>query len=240
MQLLHGALSPPPAVYFNATDADSGHVVWFSNVANGQVATQEKSGAAGVSVGQAVLHSARFPFVTPAGAYQAPWPHGKLVPRLVDGGYADNSGATTLLDVQRHGVPLSVNINGNPSPVKACTKEKDQYPPIVTAVLGLLQARSAHAEQALARLQESFAGERGKVENLIDISLDLERVYRAPGQAEPPCERIDRTLQPPLGWYMSYEAAVLLVHSSRAGAEDLCKRLNLTCYRLPELPPLPT
>ena len=71
---------------------------------------------------------------------------------MVDGGYADNSGATTLLDVHRHAVPLSVNIDGNPAPVKRCMKAKDHYPPIVRAVLGLLRARSAHADQALARL----------------------------------------------------------------------------------------
>lgn len=240
---LHGGLNPAPAAYFNATDADSGHVVWFSNVAGGKVGTQiggeSKSFPNGLSVGAAVLHSARFPLVTPAGGFEAPWPHGALRSRLVDGGYADNSGATTLLGVSPRGVPLAVNIDGNPSPVKRCTAEKDGHPPIVTAVLGLLRARSAHADQALARLQQSFAGDNNQLENRLNIGLDLERVYRGTGQAEASCARIKRAQQPPLGWYMSYEAAVLLVRSSRHGAEDLCKQLKLTCYRMPELPPLP-
>lgn len=240
LALLHGGLNPAPAVYFNATDADSGHVVWFSNVANGQVGTlvntRQKSFPAAVSVGQAVLHSARFPIVTPAGAFEeAPWPHGKLVPRLVDGGYADNSGATTLLGIRHSGALLSVNIDGNPAPVKDCMKEQDSYPPTVTAVLGLLRARSAHADQALARLREPLAGK----DDYIDIRFDLARVFGAPGQKTSPCERIRRAQKPPLGWYMSYEAAVLLVHSSRVGALDLCAKLQLSCRQMPVLPPLP-
>jgi hypothetical protein len=241
LALLHGGLDPAPAVYFNATDADSGHVVWFSNVANGQVGTQvatrKQSFPAAVSVGQAVLHSARFPIVTPAGAFEAaPWPHGKLVPRLVDGGYADNSGATTLSGLRRTGVSLSVNIDGNPAPVKSCTKEQDRYPPIVTAVLGLLRARSAHADQALTSLRETLTDK----DSFLDIRFDLARVYGAGGQAAPSCKSIDRASQPPLGWYMSNEAAVLLVRSSRVGALDLCAKLQLTCRQMPELPPLPS
>ena len=158
-----------------------------------------------ISFGQAVLHRARFAFVTPAGTFQPPWRNGKLASRLVDGGYADKAGATTLLDMPRHGVGLSVNINGNPAPVESCLKEKERHPPILTALLGLLQARSAHADQALARLQRSFAGDDDHVE----IRFDLARMYCAPGQEAPSCERIHHVHQP------RATAAARLVHALR-------------------------
>ena len=71
---LTGGLATPPAVYFNATDADSGHITWFSNTQGGVAATyRQEPRPVRLSVGQAVLHSARFPIVTPAGAFQPPW-----------------------------------------------------------------------------------------------------------------------------------------------------------------------
>ena len=198
------------------------------------------------SVGQAVLHSARFPFVTPAGAYrEAAWAQGKLVPRLVDGGYADNSGATTLAGLRPTGRPWLVNVDGNPAPVAGCEKEAQRRPPIITAVRGLLQARTAHADHALASLQGAADGEvtasNGRAVNIV---FDLARVYGvpvpgAPEQTAPACQQIARAQQPPLGWYMSYEAAVLLVHSARVGAMDLCQKLNLHCRSMLPLPPLP-
>ncbi len=230
---LHGGMTPAPSVYFNASDADSGHIVWFTNVQGAQVATLGHSPTpTDISVGQAVLHSARFPLVTPAGAFRAPWaPDAKLSRRLVDGGYADNSGATTLLDVARSDGWITVNIDGNPSPVPSCAKAPRTHPPIVTAVRGLLQARSAHADQALDRLKGSAAADRR-----LDLRLDLAALYQKP--SGPSCERIATAQQPPLGWYMSYEAAMLLLHASRPAAESLCKTLDLACRRLPELPPL--
>ncbi|HEX6720242.1 MAG TPA: hypothetical protein VF107_01670, partial [Burkholderiaceae bacterium] len=176
MAALTGGLAPAPAVYFNATDADSGHIVWFGNVQGGVAATYRQTPqAVQLSVGQAVLHSARFPIVTPAGAFDAPWAAGTPSARLVDGGYADNSGTTTLFDTfvaPANGQPRLINIDGNPSPDSQCAQDSGN-PPLLTGVRGLLQARTAHASRAVERL-----GRRTEADVLtvqLDLALALSR-----------------------------------------------------------------
>jgi hypothetical protein len=60
-----------------------------------------------VPLSEAVLNSARFTYVSPAGTLEAAPPPGVTAPvpdrlQLVDGGYFENSGATTLGEVKRH------------------------------------------------------------------------------------------------------------------------------------------
>ncbi len=57
-------------------------------------------------LGEAVLNSARFTYVSPAGTLETAWPAGVTPPvpgrlQLVDGGYFEKSGATTLIEVKR-------------------------------------------------------------------------------------------------------------------------------------------
>ena len=104
---LTGGLSPAPAVYFNTTDADSGNIRWMSNRDGGRIGSvvRAKDQSAGeLSVGQAVLHSARFPIVSPAGRLEIGDTAHPNWRRVVDGGYADNSGTTTLLTALADGV----------------------------------------------------------------------------------------------------------------------------------------
>jgi hypothetical protein len=186
-------------------------------------------------VGQAVLHSARFPIVTPAGAFAPPWGERNKAARLVDGGYADNSGTTTLFDVfspspAPHAVnaqPRLVNIDGNPNPDSPCEKDAGN-PPILTGVRGLLQARTAHASRAVDRL------ERRTDTQLIPVQLDLaEALAREPrsrgGKEVDVCKRVARAQQAPLGWYMSYEAAAVVAKSAELGVERICKTLAFQC-----------
>jgi hypothetical protein len=235
MAALTGGFDQPPAVYFNATDADSGHIVWFSNGQGGVAATyQQQSRPVTLSVGQAVLHSARFPIVTPAGAFVPPWDDKKTA-RLVDGGYADNSGTTTLFDTFSPGPvphalsakPRLINIDGNPNPDSPCAKEDSGNPPILTAVRGLLQARTAHASRAVERLEKRTNTE------LIPVQLDLaealkERRSRS-GREIDVCKRVARAQQAPLGWYMSYEAAAAVAKSAEFGVDRICKTLEFKC-----------
>lgn len=232
---LTGGLAPPPRVYFNATNADTGHIVWFSNRDHGLVGDNGNAGgpnaAKGISVGQAILHSARFPIVSPAGAF----PSNPVVPesmRLVDGGYADNSGATTLqLDLRSPGHPsglpeamTSLSINGNPPDESIC-RLSNQAPPILTAVRALLQARSAHAQLAVNQFTV-------KIHRHPVIQLNLERVYDATTADSLACEKVRRAQQAPLGWYVSYGAAKILRRSATIGAQTICDTIGLRC-RLP-------
>ena len=231
---LNGGFATVPAVYFNATDADSGHIVWFSNLRGGLAATysqQEREVA--LSVGQAVLHSARFPLVTPAGGFKFPWAPDKTS-RLIDGGYADNSGTTTLFDVFTGGtpphtagsVPRMINIDGNPSEVSECHKAAKGKPPLLTAVGGLLQARVAHAARAVERLDNQIDTPR------IDVKLDLDAAFADPALSpDAVCAKVARAQQAPLGWYMSYEAAAMVAKSAEFGVRGVCASLALPCRR---------
>jgi hypothetical protein len=101
-----------PVLLFTATDVKAGERFVFSNTAR-----YSKAFSPNVPIGVAVLHSARFPVISPPGviseAGQQRW--------LVDGGVFDNSGAATLLDFlvdarASHQLPggiTVVRINGN-------------------------------------------------------------------------------------------------------------------------------
>lgn len=221
---LTGGMKHPVAVYFNATDADTGHIVWFSNQGGGLVRARfgEKPEAvpAGFTVGQAVLHSARFPIVSPAGKLGAQ--------RLVDGGYADNSGAITLLNALSEAsaggtaAPRRLlNIDGNPPEHSPCDKA-DGAPPILTALRALLQARSAHAALAVDQFKQAT-----QVPS-VNVALDLEKTITDPRLGER-CEQVRRAMHAPLGWYMSYGAAETIEASVKHGSGQICAVLGDAC-----------
>lgn len=231
---LTGGTQYPIRVYFSATDADSGHIVAFSNQSNGTVWDNARGRTGSVermSVGQAVLHSARFPIVSPAGSFDFPSASDKL--RLVDGGYADNSGATTLLrafsDPAVAAIPKDVqvllDIDGNPPDESSCITTHGR-PPILTAVRGLLQARSAHAKLAV----DQFEQQLGKVG--LHIQLSLEPVFNVPATGDASnsaeCEKVRRSQQAPLGWYVSYGAAKAIAKSAEFGVNSITTALRLS------------
>jgi hypothetical protein len=222
---LTGGMPHPVAVYFNATDADTGHIVWFSNRDGGKVGrgdADDVSSASQMMIGQAVLHSARFPIVSPAGKFGEKQ-------RLVDGGYTDNSGATTLLRVLQndkpHGAatPRLLNIDGNPPETSECKKPSEKYPPMLTAVRALLTARSAHAALAV----REFKDEVGEKQSL-DVRLDLEQTITDPNQGER-CEQVRRAHHAPLGWYVSYNSAKTIAASVDHSAQQICATLGEAC-----------
>lgn len=234
---LTGGISHRVQVYFNATNADTGHIVWFTNTGGGMVGTDQKERSvlpATFTVGEAVLHSARFPVVTPAGKYSIAWtrmPGKDAEPttlRLVDGGYADNSGTTTLGRVARDldANPTSswlVNIDGNPPSQSACHKTNETTP-VVTAVRALLEARAARAEYAVDEV-DALLGPR------IDLQLDLEKAYALDPDK---CAKVQRAHAAPLGWYMSYGSASALEQSVLVSVGNMCDELdkgglNLKC-----------
>jgi hypothetical protein len=234
---LTGGLAEPPLVFFNATDADTGHIVAFKNLGGGEVMHFGLATRAvpDITVGQAVLHSARFPIVSPAGGIEL-WEDatnenakGKVkLHRLVDGGYADNSGTKTLLLAL---VPTAetrlVNIDGNPpeGDCKALTAragEADDKPPMITAVGALLHARIAHAKRAVEEFKSAVSW------RAVDVVLDLEKTISGNDPKER-CEKLGRLHPPPLGWYMSASAARDMGKSVAVGKEMLCEALGAAC-----------
>jgi len=138
-----------PAVFLNATGVDSGRQVIVSNVANRVGAAlgsvdllrEERKVAlktAGLPVREAVLNSARFTYVSPAGAVykcnvdlvdgRCPDDREAIWERLVDGGYFENSGVATLSDViqglmasgMRKDNVFVIVIDNSSEPVLAC------------------------------------------------------------------------------------------------------------------------
>ena len=194
----------------------------------GSVVRAKDQSAGELSVGQAVLHSARFPIVSPAGRLEigdTVHPNGR---RVVDGGYADNSGTTTLLTALEDGVENArlINLNGNPRDPDSDAPLGDN-PPILTALRALLQARSAHADLAVQQFSRRLGD--GQVVNL---TLDLDKALFDPDKGDPD-EQLRRARQPPLGWYMSYSAAQTMALSVADSAKRLCGSLGSECQVRP-------
>lgn len=124
-----------------------------------------------VPVSTAVDMSTRFPYVTPAGVVRTP--EGAVFGHVVDGGYFENFGATTAVEVLRAAavylakhsggaaiVPIVVMITSDP-------EWKDGAPPVVTEPLthsgpgsqisapidALVAVRNEHGKAAVAALQ---------------------------------------------------------------------------------------
>lgn len=230
---LTGGMIPPARVYFNSTNADSGHIVWFSNRDNGLIGNNighTPVAAGDMSVGEAVLHSARFPIVSPAGRLDVD-PAGRPPMRLIDGGYADNSGTITLLDELRvHPQPstsagnvLLIDIDGNPPDESFCVTTHGKSP-ILTSVRGLLQARAAHATLAVKQFRE-------RVDKALLVQLNLEEVYGVKSNDAKDslaCQKVRRAQQAPLGWYVSYGAAQSIAKSASLGVKRVSEAIGMT------------
>ncbi|BAO91508.1 patatin-like phospholipase family protein [Caballeronia cordobensis] len=234
---LNGGISPKPLVFFNTTDADSGNIVWFSNGAPSS--SFDATSANGLMVGQAVLHSARFPIVTPAGEFM----QGDTQHRLVDGGYADNSGAQTLSNElgRVNGKSLSdvtlIDIDGNPPAVFTVRNSGQDHPceggkqsAIPTALLALLQARSAHAEQAVKRLPEALPACTSSTDNahcLEPVRLSAALEENETLSVERQCAELKRARTAPLGWYTGNETAATVALAAYKTTGDLCLRAGV-------------
>lgn len=233
LSALDGAISPKPIVFFNATDADRGQIFSFSN--------EEGAGASNL-VGLAVLHSARFPIVSPTGAYPANVKEPEA--RLVDGGYADNSGAQTLATRFRS-KPDSlklIDIDGNPpdryensAAAEACgIKPRESSVP--TALLALLRARSAHAEAAATDLARSMPACIPLPDGKSCVYNAIFNPEYAEGDASTRCERVHEAHVAPLGWYVGTASAYWIAKSARQEALDLCNKVTGKSCVLPQIP----
>jgi predicted acylesterase/phospholipase RssA/flagellar biogenesis protein FliO len=239
---LDGGVWPAPAVYFNATEVSSGKRVWFSNRRGGIFSSssgpQDLEGT--YQVGQAVLHSARFPVVSPAGRFAV----GTLVTNLVDGGYADNSGASTLFDTneQKSGRHW-LNIDGNPpepeskqicaqadaTPPQADAKppQADTKPPhgFFSGIDTLLAVRESQAELAVGRFLQTGA-------TYLKLKPNLEDAFKESMPNEfKRCEFVRALHAAPLGWYMTPVTVGDQLQARKAAVKSACDALQPLCGR---------
>jgi hypothetical protein len=247
LEELNGGISPAPRVFFNTTDADTGFGEWFSNGADGALLSsfdRQPVPDPRMTVGLAVLHSARFPYATPAGAYH----EGGLDHRLVDGGYADNSGARTL-NAQVLGnrsdtyTPVDdlvlLDIDGNPPEPGAskiaprCIKPTDAAESTIpTALLALLQARAARAKEAVNELEQALPA-CGKQPCLpIQIGPAPSHAKANDRHDDPACDQIENERTIPLGWYTGPGTSQLMALSSKARVQEVCALAGVSCNAL--------
>lgn len=221
---LTGGIYPAPLVLFNATDACDGGVVWMSNRGRWGKGADTVGNPLGIPLGEAVLHSARFPVVSPVGMLtDGP---GKPVP-LVDGGLHDVSGATTL---ERHVTAATywISIDGN-FDRKPCKGDPDtaglKHWSTLNAVLAL---RGNHAREALDRMTL-------KAGTHIQAKLDFDRML-APSipDRDLRCAAIAHLHMAPLGWYMSVRSGEDMERAIDEAARTTCVRLGPLC-QLPAL-----
>jgi len=167
-------------------------------------------------------HSARFPVVSPAGTVEELTGKGgrRSAFRLVDGGYFDNSGTQTAIEligylqrtVKRPFTPILVLVRNAPDPKGCdgpCTPGTSNWFPEIGSIIGALSSvRGAHAVSA----RESV--ERVLAEPVIDLVV---------GDQTP-------AARAPLGWSLSDSVRKALdaeaVTVSAAVAADLEKRLG--------------
>ena len=121
-----------------------------------------------VSVATAVHNTARFPYISAAGRLRAT--NGENLGHLVDGGYFENTGAETLIDLLRYlkqsASPLNVRfivvalLNTPPEqhltdPARIPWHETASLGELFSPLRALMQSKSARGELALRRLRES-------------------------------------------------------------------------------------
>ena len=233
-----------PALFINGTFAESGQRIVGSNVRLDGVTFPDAhdlydvTGARGerdrreMPLISAIHLSARFPFISPAGTLEA---DGKAFGHVVDGGYFENAGTATALDVldgviaaARSGGrvirPIIISIRNDPGEAGTCTHDLREPEPVGEPVtllpdllippLGLYATRTARTGYTdgliRARVQSVLAdqadADAGRAQVIKPVYV---RLCLEPGAGE--------KNQPPLGWTLS--------HASRAYMDDALDRI---------------
>ena len=163
-----------------------------------------------VSVATAVHNTARFPYISAAGHLKAK--NGENLGHLVDGGYFENTGADTVIDLLRYlkqaASPLSVRfivvvmLNSPPAehltdPARIPWHDTASLGEVFSPLRALLQTRTARGDLALRRLRESVepgdvvefrvCGDSGLREAPLGWQLSKEMVNVLKGNVAEPC-----------------------------------------------------
>lgn len=219
---LTAGVAPAPKIYFNSTESASGQRLWLSNTGNwGDGAGRQGKLVSQFQVGMAALHSARFPLVSPSGSF----PQSDGTYKLVDGGYADNSGAETLRTTGSQAGDASkhwINIDGNPPAVDCPTLEKAKTAEVWSGLNALFAVREAQAGLAVSRLKTTLED--------IHVNIDLNKAFsHSISDADHRCEFIHRLRSAPLGWYLTKKSAGDMHIAISEQANWICEKLKPLC-----------
>jgi Patatin-like phospholipase len=226
------ATRPVPVLYLNATSVETGRraVVSFPRVRNDEFGLvrdvlEDAAKSHWMPVSTAVHLSARFSYVSPAGSiHRSDTRDGALWGRLVDGGYHENSGALTAIDVlsairrvQRTkefkdiagDVQIELHalmITNDPLSTRICEAAAAVSPSnwlseLLSPPLALLNARIAHGARSRRDLSDAAARQAG-IDAAFDSDCAIDRARMRTLEFALPDD--DKT---PLGWYLSHTSA---------------------------------
>jgi hypothetical protein len=227
-----------PELVFNATVVEDGARAVFSSVDLDIPGLYDLLGVPGLGSYplSAVVHAtARFPYVGPAASlyrdpvWSSPVHEGgatvvasDLYRRVVDGGYHDNSGADTLIDIVDRLPPedrarlVLVLITSDPDVRGACSDDTVQwtdrnardasawFPELLAPVETASRTQGAHARrsrrQLIERLSCAEPGPGCGCARTIDLAMGDIPNIRAAGRETP-------AIVPPLGWFLGPQAS---------------------------------
>jgi hypothetical protein len=189
-------VSPVPALFLNGTSVKAGRRIITSNLSTGNLATGNLTISSGgaplqafpdaldfhaitdiaIRTSTAANNSARFPVVGPPGSIPQPAPGSGIAEQIVDGGYFENFGATTGMDIAtlaRRVLPASTRIvfvQISSDATLPLTPDGDLAPPVPTDGLSwgaelrappntLLETRNARGLQEVAQAQSVVSQE---------------------------------------------------------------------------------
>jgi len=204
---------------------------------------------ADVPLSTAAHLSARFPYISPGGRVPGPNP---ACSHLVDGGYFENSGAATLLDLLEAlpdstpggpagYVPVVISINNDPE--RDCPTSPSGFLSEVTIPIDtLLDTRGARGRAAELGLMKYTTGETEVQQRLAGcddahgddahgyyLEFALPRDCAAERQRHDPSARRARTVPVPLGWMLSGAAQEEM---DRQWESDACRHARRTVTSL--------
>lgn len=154
-----------PALILNSTDVDAGNRLIASNLALQPLDARDLGRLTGtVRLSTAMHNSARFTYVSPAGKLEGGG-------QVVDGGYFENTGATSLLDVLRaiaaddglrkSVVPIAIHLQNSPESDKETPKAIRITSEIWAPVQTLAATRGAHGDWAALALKSAVESMNG-------------------------------------------------------------------------------
>jgi predicted chitinase len=216
-----------PALLINATDAGSGRRFVVSPFKLGQPQPQNKLGATlnytfwddklpssdqarDLRLSTAAFISARFPWITPAATIKDSRSALDQTMKLVDGGYVDNSGVETLLDLHNEIAPVAkelkaklnlVVLSGGDFPLR----KSFSFGEVMEPLRALLSTRSSRAYVAVDRAAldfQPFAVVKDysfKDEKLSVFAPTLKKAWLD-----------NRFYELPLGWALSEKTRVII------------------------------
>jgi hypothetical protein len=202
-------LGDAPALLLNTTEVETGDRVVVSpfRLTSAElpslVSLLERAPDLQISLSTAAGLSARFPGLTSAGWYEATASNGLVKRRLVDGGYFDNSGIATALDVisviRRHHpevTPILIALTGSKNS-EPMSPPSYGFGEILSPFRTLETTRQARSD---LMLEQAYVALEGKPCRNLDSTLDVPCAYEGNARVSM-LSAADHTL--PLGWFLS-------------------------------------